>query len=97
MVLPFDKLAQADQPIALIAQARNAFYLGRLDEANTFLNQVKQLAPNMPEAFLLEAEFSSLTDKPNEARLIANGLTADLSAPAWIRAFAEGIIQKLPK
>lgn len=97
VVLPFDRLAQVDQPISLIAQARNAFYLGRLGEANTFLNQVKRLAPNMPEAFLLEAEFSSLTDKPNEARLIANGLTADLSAPAWIRAFAEGIIQKLPK
>lgn len=96
-VLPFENLAQADQPISLIAQARNAFYLGRIDEANTFLNQVKRLSPNMPEGFLLEAEFSSLTDKPNEARLIANGLLADLSAPAWIRAFAEEIIQKLPQ
>jgi len=97
IVLPFDKLGQADQPIALIAQARNTFYLGRIDEANTFLNQVRRLSPNMYEAFLLEAEFDSLTDKPNEARLIASGLIADLSAPTWIRVFAEELLKQLPQ
>jgi len=96
IVLPFDKLAQVDQPISLISQARNSFYLGRIDEANTSLNQVKRLVPNMPEGFLLEAEFASLTDKPNEARIILNGLIADLSAPTWVRAFAEKIMQTLP-
>jgi hypothetical protein len=96
IVLPFDKIALADQPISLIGQARNSFYLGRIDEANTYLNQVKRLVPNMPEGFLLEAEFASLTDKPNEARIILNGLLADLSAPPWVRAFAEEIMQTLP-
>ncbi len=96
IVLPYDNLGQADQPISLIAQARNTFYLGRIDEAATFLNQVKRLSPNMPEAFLLEAEIASLTDKPNEARIILNGLLADLSAPRWVRAFAEDLLQKLP-
>ena len=97
VVLPFDKIAQVDQPIALIAQSRNAFYLGKLDDANTFLNQVKRLSPNMHEAFLLEAEISGLTDKPGEARIIVNGLLADLSAPEWIRVFAEHISQGLPQ
>jgi len=97
IVLPFDKIAPVDQPIALIAQSRNAFYSGKLDESNTFLNQVKRLSPNMPEAFLLEAEFDSLTDKPNEARIVINGLLADLSTPGWIRVFAEEIIRKLPQ
>jgi serine/threonine-protein kinase len=97
IVMPFDKVAQVDQPIALIAQSRNAFYSGKLDEANTFLNQVKRLSPNMPEAFLLEAEFGSLTDKPNQARIILNGLLADLNTPEWIRVFAEDIIKKLPQ
>lgn len=96
LVLPYDKLAQADQPIALIAQARNTFYLGRIDEAVTYLNQVKRLDPEMTEAYLLTAEFASLTDKPNEARIILNGLIADLSAPPWVRAFAEELIKKLP-
>ena len=96
-VLPFDSVAQVDQPIALVAQARHAFYAGRLDNANTALNQVKRLAPNMSEAFLLEAEFSALTDRPNEARIIVNGLLADLSTPEWIRVFAEHILQGLPQ
>ena len=94
-VLPFDKVAQVDQPIALVAQARNAFYSGHIDDANTFLNQVKRLSPNMPEAFLLEAEMNSVTGENEKARLIANGLLADLSAPDWVRAFAEEIIKKL--
>ncbi len=96
IVLPYDKLAQADQPIALIAQARNTFYLGRIDEAVTYLNQVKRLDPDMDEAYLLTAEFASITGKPDEARLIANGLVADLSAPPWVRAFAEELLQNLP-
>jgi len=95
-VLPFDKVAQVDQPIALVAQARNAFYSGHIDDAATFLNQVKRLSPNMPEAFLLEAEMNSVTGENEKARLIANGLLADLSAPDWVRAFAEEIIKKLP-
>ena len=94
-VLPFDKVAQVDQPIALVAQARNAFYSGHIDDANTFLNQVKRLSPNMPEAFLLEAEMNSVTGENEKARLIENGLLADLSAPDWVRAFAEEIIKKL--
>ncbi|HUG33179.1 MAG TPA: serine/threonine-protein kinase [Anaerolineales bacterium] len=97
IVLPFDKIAQVDQPIALIAQSRNAFYSGKLDDANTFLNQVKRLSPNMHEAFLLEAEMGVLTDKPGEARVILNGLLADLSAPEWIRVFAEELLQGLPQ
>ena len=96
VVLPFDKIAQVDQPIALIAQSRNAFYSGHIDDANTALNQVKRLAPNMSEAFLLEAEFDSVTGKNVEAKLIANGLRADLAVPDWIRSFAEEIIKKLP-
>jgi hypothetical protein len=96
IVLPFDKVAQVDQPIALIAQSRNAFYSGHIDDATTFLNQVKRLSPNLPESFLLEAEIASVTGENEEARLIANGLLADLNAPGWVRAFAEEIIQKLP-
>jgi predicted Ser/Thr protein kinase len=96
-VLPFDTIGLVDQPIALIAQSRNAFYTGKLNDANTHLNQVKRLSPSMHEAYLLEAEIGSLTDKPGEARLVLNGLLADLSAPEWIRVFAEEILQGLPQ
>jgi serine/threonine protein kinase len=96
-MLPFDKVGQVDQPIALIAQSRNAFYSGHLDDAHTFLNQVKSLKPNMYEAFLLEAEFDAAEGQPAKAGLITRSLTSDLSVPQWIRIYAEEIQKKLPK
>jgi serine/threonine protein kinase len=95
-MLPFDNIAQVDQPIALIARARNSFYSGRIDDAHTYLNQVKRLKPNMYEAFLLEAEFDATEGKPAQARLLAGSLTSDLSVPEWIRIYAEEIIKRLP-
>jgi len=95
-MLPFDNIAQVDQPIALIARARNSFYSGRIDDAHTYLNQVKRLKPNMYEAFLLEAEFDATEGKPEQARLLTGSLTSDLSVPEWIRIYAEEIIKRLP-
>lgn len=95
-MLPFENIAQVDQPIALIARARNSFYSGRIDDAHTYLNQVKRLKPNMYEAFLLEAEFDATEGKPEQARLLAGSLTSDLSVPEWIRSYAEEIMKRLP-
>jgi tetratricopeptide (TPR) repeat protein len=96
VILPFDKVGQVDQPIALIAQSRNAFYTGHLDDAHTFLNQVKRLKPNMYEAFLLEAEYDAAEGEPSKAGLLVRSLTSDLSIPQWIRIYAEEIQKKLP-
>ena len=96
LIMPFDKVSQVDQPIALIAQARNAFYIGHIDDAHTFLNQVKRLKPNMYEAFLLEAEFFSAEGEPAKAGLLVRSLTSDLSVPQWIRIYAEEIQKRLP-
>jgi serine/threonine protein kinase len=95
-MLPFDNIAQVDQPIALIARARHSFYGGHIDDAHTYLNQVKRLKPNMYEAFLLEAEFDATEGKPEQARLLASSLTSDLSVPEWIRIYAEEIMKRLP-
>jgi len=96
LIMPFDKVGQVDQPIALIAQSRNAFYTGHIDDAHTYLNQVKRLKPNMYEAFLLEAEYFSAEGEPAKARLLVSSLTSDLSVPQWIRIFAEEIQKRLP-
>ena len=96
LIMPFDKVGQVDQPIALIAQSRNAFYTGHIDDAHTYLNQVKRLKPNMYEAFLLEAEYFSAEGEPAKARLLVGSLTSNLSVPQWIRIFAEEIQKRLP-
>ena len=96
VILPFDKVGQVDQPIALIAQSRNAFYGGKLDEAQVLLNSVKRLKPNMYEAFLLEAEYFAATGEGAKASLLTQSLTSDLSVPQWIRIYAEEIRKRLP-
>ena len=96
IILPFDKVGQVDQPIALIAQSRNAFYGGKLDEAQVLLNSVKRLKPNMYEAFLLEAEYFAATGEEAKAGLLTQSLTSDLSVPQWIRIYAEEIRKRLP-
>lgn len=96
-ILPFASVGQVNQPIALIAQSRHAFYAGRLDEARTLLNQVKQLKPNMYEASLLEAEYFAAEGEPEKAGLLTRILTSDLSVPRWIRIYAEEIQKRLPQ
>ena len=97
VILPFDKVGQVDQPIALIAQSRNAFYSGKLDDAHVHLNSVKRLKPNMYEASLLEAEYFAAEGEPAKAGLLTRSLTSDLSVPQWIRIYAEEIQKRLPQ
>ena len=93
MLVPFDRVAEVDKPIALIARSRNAFFSGRIDEAHTLLDQVKRIESNMREADLLEGEFSALDGQKEQARLVLNPLVEDVSStPEWIRSFAHQIL-----
>ncbi len=94
--LPFSEIALADQPIALIAQARNAYYNGRLEDGRVFLKQALSLKPNLIEAALLEAEFAMTESRYEEARLILTPLSSNLSAPEWVRLMAEELIHRIP-
>jgi serine/threonine protein kinase len=93
LMVPFDKVAEVDQAISLIAKSRNAFFTGRVDEAHALLNQVKRLESTMREAFLLEGEFSALEGQKDRARLVLSPLVSDTaSTPEWIRLFAQQIL-----
>jgi len=93
MLVPFDRVADVDKPIALIAKSCNAFFSGRIDEAHTLLDQVKRIESTMREAALLEGEFSALDGQKEQARLVLNPLVEDVSStPEWIRLFAHQIL-----
>lgn len=94
--LPFEEIARIDQPIALVAQARNAYYNGRLDDGRVLLSQVKRLKPGLAEATLLEAEFAITESRFEEARLMLLPLVSDLSNPEWIRIMADKFINSIP-
>jgi hypothetical protein len=91
-----DEILKVDQPIGLVAQARHAYYNGKLDDGRVFLNQVKRLKPGMFEASLLEAEFAVTENRSEEARLLLQPLIADLDVPEWIRVMAEGFLNRIP-
>jgi len=92
-----EEIMRVDQPIGLIAQSRHAYYNGRFDDAQVALNQVKQLAPNMYEATLLEGEMNVIEERYDVAKLLLQPLMADLNAPEWIRIMAEVLFLQIPE
>jgi tetratricopeptide (TPR) repeat protein len=94
--LPFDDLGRVEQPITLVAQARNLYYNGHADQAHQMLNQVKVLKPHMAEASLLEAEMDAAEGRTLDAKQILNILYADLNTPDWVRESALTLSNKIP-
>jgi hypothetical protein len=93
MYLAFDKIARIDEPLSLIAQGRYGLFVNsNLAQAREFLNRVKGLKPDMPEAALLEAELLLKEGRNPEARQILNNLAANIDTPAWIRVMADTYI-----
>jgi thioredoxin-like negative regulator of GroEL len=93
LLVPFERVAEIDQPIALIAQARNAYFAGRKDQARDLLNRVFKLEDTSREAALLDGEFAALDNRPADARKILTELVEDIhSTPEWIRLFAQQIL-----
>ncbi len=94
--LPFDSVNRVEQPMAMVAQARNDYYNGKQDEAHSLLNEVKRLKPGMPEAALLEAEMNANEGKTFEAKQGLNILLANLNTPGWVNEMAQQLLNKLP-
>lgn len=94
--LQFADLSRVEQPMAMVAQARNLYYNGNPDQAHILLNQVKQLRPGMPEASLLEAEMDAKEGKTFDAKQLLNILLADLNTPDWVRQSAQDLLNKIP-
>lgn len=94
--LSWSDLSVVEQPIAMVAQARNSYYNGNTQQGHTLLNQVRSLKPGMPEASLLEAEMDANEGRTFDAKQILNILLADLNTPDWVRQEAQTLINKIP-
>ena len=96
-IVPFDTVAEVDQTISLITQARHAFYTGRIKEAHDLMDQLKQFEDTSREVSLLEGEFASVEGDQETARQFLQGLVDDTSSTqAWIRLYAEELLKRLP-
>ncbi|MBI2759757.1 MAG: serine/threonine protein kinase [Chloroflexi bacterium] len=94
--LPFESIGRVEQPVTMVAQARNLYYAGKTDEAHSLLNQVKRLKPGMAEASLLEAEMSAKEGKTFDAKQTLNILLANLNTPGWVSEMAQTLLNKIP-
>ena len=94
--LSWSDLSVVEQPITMVAQARNSYYNGNTQQGHTLLNQVRSLKPGMPEASLLEAEMDANEGRTFDAKQILNILLADLNTPDWVRQEAQTLINKIP-
>jgi len=93
LIVPFERVSQTDEAIALVARARNMFYTKKPDEAYKLLDQAKRLGPNLREAFLLEGELAARQGNKDKAKLVLTPLVNDTaSTPEWIRLFAQQIL-----
>ena len=94
--LPFDSLSSVEQPMAMVAEARYDLYNGKPTDAQTLLNQVKQIRPGMPEASLLQAEIDAKQGKTFAAKQLLQILIGDLNAADWVRAYAQNYLNEIP-
>jgi hypothetical protein len=94
--LPFTSLSTVEQPITMVAEARHDLYNGNPSQAQTLLNQVKQIRPGMPEASLLQAELDAKNGKTFEAKQLLQILIGDLNAADWVRAYAQNYLNEIP-
>ncbi len=94
--LPFDSVSRVEQPMSMVAQARNDYYNGKEDEGHSILNQVKRLKPGMPEATLLEAEMFANEGDSFHAKQNLNVLIANLDTPGWVNEMAQELLNKIP-
>ena len=94
--LPFTSLSTVEQPITMVAEARHDLYNGNPSQAQTLLNQVKQIRPGMPEASLLQAEMDAKNGKTFEAKQLLQILIGDLNAADWVRAYAQNYLNEIP-
>ena len=97
MIVPFEKVAEVDQTISFVTQARNAFYSGRRKQAHDLIVQLKQYEDTSREGYLLEGEIASIEGDHQTARRFLQGLVDDqTSTPEWIRLFAVELLKRLP-
>ncbi|HEU0294810.1 MAG TPA: serine/threonine-protein kinase [Anaerolineales bacterium] len=92
-VVPVDEVRQIDEPILLVAQSRNAYFHGRIDDSVILLMKAREIEDTLREADLLEGEMNALEGKKDLATLYLGSLMKDTSStPEWIRLYAKQLL-----
>jgi uncharacterized protein HemY len=90
-----ESIDTASPSLGHIARGRHALYNGSLEDAKTQLANAEKLEPDMYEVLLLKAEIAMKEGNSAETKDILLSLSADLSAPEWIRFMAENYLKTM--
>jgi tetratricopeptide (TPR) repeat protein len=91
-----ERLSPIDEPMAYVVKARYLLYNGDSVEAQATLDALLQIKPDMPEAFLLQAEFAARAGNRAEAQRWIDELQASPGVQDWMRQEAEAILNPQP-
>jgi serine/threonine protein kinase len=91
----FERIDSASLPMGYIARGRYALFNGKLEDAQSQLNNASKAKPDMYEVFLLRSEIALKTNDMNTAKPTLLSLSSDLGAPEWIRFFADNLLSKI--
>lgn len=91
----FERIDAVNLQLGYIARGRYALYNGSIEEAKLQLNAAEKIKP-MYETPLLKSEIALKLGEQSVAKDILVTLSSDLGAPAWIRDFANQLLQTIP-
>jgi tRNA A-37 threonylcarbamoyl transferase component Bud32 len=82
--IPSNRLMPIDEPLGVIAKARNTFYFDDQGHAQEMLDQLMQDTPGLPEGQLLQAEFAAKLGENDRAHQSLADLRNNPSARDWM-------------
>jgi serine/threonine protein kinase/Flp pilus assembly protein TadD len=97
LYIGLDAIERIEHPLGLVARGRYHLANGNLEEAQRFLNQVRTLKPDFPEATLLEAEIMIKQGRIDEARQLLTVTASDLGQAGWLLSYANDLLKGLPQ
>jgi tRNA A-37 threonylcarbamoyl transferase component Bud32 len=95
-VLDYGRIGRIDEALGLMAQARHS--LANRDDtalAQGLIEQLEALKAGLPETKLLRAELLIQEEKTSEAQRILHNLVDAPGTPAWIKDYAEELLDTI--
>jgi len=87
--IPIERIVDVDEALERVVKARYVLYNGEAEFAQGILDEVLQeIRPDMPEAWLVQAELSLKFDDQPNARRVLTELESRDDIAEWVRAYS---------
>ena len=94
--IPPERIANIDEVLMLVSEARYNFYHGEEEKAISFLDEAKRQHPDCPEVILLDGEIHARNKNFKKARQIFESLRERPELPDWIAVEIDTVLNQIP-